>query len=134
MTLAVQAVERTWNEPEVTHGYLLLGSDVRSLTSATVEYERQGLFTTHMRYRVTDAAGEEHEVSATLPSCAYLDQGSNGLTVMNLGDAEWRGRRGYAECMWHADVPGQIQRVVRRARQKDPSATLESIFTQGVWD
>lgn len=128
LTLSTQAVENSWNKAEVTHGYVLRGAELRSIRDISVTYVRSGLRTTAVRYELTDAEGEEYEIEGLTRAAIEQDQGSNGYTVMNLCDARWNGTDGYGECMWHWDVPGELQRRVRQARKLDPNASIDSIF------
>ncbi|MEU1549860.1 hypothetical protein [Nocardia sp. NPDC005745] len=115
LTLLAQTVQRTPGAADVTNGYVLVGDDLRRIKKASVEFDQIGYRTKALIYNVTDWTGESYTLTATVASSVTQDQGSNGLTVMNLCEAQWNGRVGVAESMWHWDIP-EIQRRIRAAR------------------
>ncbi len=118
-TLLAQTSQRHPGVASVSHGYVLVGGELRRLRSAEVEFEQSAFETKSLTYRVEDDKGEHHEVAATVRSSIVQDQGSNGLTAMHLCDVTWRGKHGVGESMWHWDIP-EMQRRIRAARRVDP--------------
>lgn len=126
LTLFTMGSEHPLGQPEITHAYILRGSELRKVRSATVRYERAGFITKALRYEVEDETGERYVIEADVPHAIEQDQGSNGYTVMNYCVPRWEGRTGYGESMWHWDIP-KMQGIVRAAHQKDGS-TIASAF------
>lgn len=129
MSFSTQAVEHVFGKPQVTHAYLLLGTEVRRVRRADVEYVRDGYVTKSIRYDVEDEKGDRYEITAEAPYAITQDQGSNGITVMNYCIPQWNGKTGYGECMWHWDIP-KMQGIARAARKTNPDLTITEIFDQ----
>jgi hypothetical protein len=116
LTVFTMGSELKLGEPEITHGYVLRGSELRKIESVKAGYERSGFVTTALRYEVVDESGEKYAIEGPVSHAIGQDQGSNGYTVMNYCKPRWNGREGYGESMWHWDIP-QMQGIVRAARK-----------------
>lgn len=123
LTVLTQAVQKSPGSATVTHGYALVGGELRKLVSATAEFTQTGYRTESLKYTVIDETGETFLLTANVDSSIVQDQGSNGLTVMNLCRAQWGDKTGVAESMWHWDIP-EVQRRIRRVRAQEEHADL----------
>jgi hypothetical protein len=116
LTLLTHTGEDSDGVPYVTNGYLLESGRVQGLVEAAVTYEKEGLRTRRVHYRVVGEDHREREITGTARASAEIDGGQNILLVMDLFDAEWDGRTGYGEVQWHDEI-SRAQGVRRRARR-----------------
>jgi hypothetical protein len=127
LTIFTMGSEPRLGQPQVTHGYVLRGHELRKIGRVAVEYKRRGFITEALRYSVTDSAGDQYEIEAPVSHAIEQDQGSNGYTVMNYCKPRWKGREGYGESMWHWDIP-KMQGIVRRARKEQGDVSIAAAF------
>jgi hypothetical protein len=126
LTLLAQTSQRRSGEASVTHAYVLVDGEVRTLRSAKASFDQEGYTTRACTYELVDEHGVEYTITADVEHAIAQDQGSNGFTVMNLCRAKWDGQVGVAESMWHWDIP-EMQRLIRSGRAESGNAELELV-------
>jgi hypothetical protein len=88
----------------VSNAYLHFAGEVRRVVNAKISRVSAGRRLHETTYSIVDDQERSFTITASERSSAEFIDGGNLYMMMTLLDAEWEGRRGYAESLRHADI------------------------------